>query len=157
MAFKQGFKRTFILAARATGPFLHRRASLSSLAKLDAAATGVAHLKSVNLARLRSCAPEEAEKLRTACEDEGFFHLDLRNVDNGRMLRDWASIQSLMRPWFNQHLDEKMKYYCGTVLHGYLLNIRRREHAQELIMRQGTPLSALTPDWRRARGMGTSR
>jgi hypothetical protein len=120
MAFRQCFRRPSLLAPQFAVPIRHSRALFSSLVQPDAAATGIARLKTVNLAHLRSREPEALKSLQTACEGDGFFYLDLRNVDNGRMLRDWTSIQSLMRDWFNLPLDEKMKHHCGTVLHGYL-------------------------------------
>ena len=80
---------------------------------------GVASLQTLNLSRLRSREAFEVDTLRRACEEDGFFFLDLRSENNGEMLRDWSSIKSLMDAWFARPLGEKMRYYCGTVLHGY--------------------------------------
>jgi hypothetical protein len=118
MALRNAFGSVHFLTSGMRGSILQTRRVSSSVLMTDVSATGVAHLKSLCLSRLHTRESVEIENLRRACEEDGFFYLDLRHVKNGQMLRDWASVQPLMESWFARPLDEKMKYHCGTLLHG---------------------------------------
>jgi hypothetical protein len=53
---------------------------------------GVAQLEAVNYSRLRQREGQELSKLIRACQNDGFFYLDLTNVDDEQMLRDWGNM-----------------------------------------------------------------
>ena len=78
----------------------------------------VAHLKTINLVKLMTRDPSELNKLLEACQTDGFFYLGLTSLDKQSLLGDWRELLSLVEKWFNQPLDNKMKYHLGTVLHG---------------------------------------
>lgn len=85
---------------------------------------GAARLEAVNLTRLRRRDDLELSKLFRACQNDGFFYLDLANGSSEQMLHDWKAMLPLMRNWFDRPLADKMKYYCGTVRHGSVLRSR---------------------------------
>ncbi|KAH8664509.1 2OG-Fe-II oxygenase family oxidoreductase [Xylariales sp. PMI_506] len=81
--------------------------------------TGIAQLEVLDFSRLLCGDPDELKTLRGACENEGFFYLDLRNVNNGRLYRDWEAVRALMGQWFNQPLDYKMSF-SNNINYGYI-------------------------------------
>lgn len=71
-------------------------------------------LKTANLAVLtfsKFIANDHAKlsKLVSACENEGFFYLDLHDWQSGKVIADLEIANTIMRDWFNKPLDEKMK------------------------------------------------
>ena len=123
MAFRNMFGNVRLLNPRLPVTLCQRRSAFTSTLNSDASVNGFADLKSLNLTRLQRGNVTEIETLRQACQEEGFFYLDLERVGNGQMVRDWESIQSLMGPWFSRPLHEKMAYHCGTLLHGQVTDI----------------------------------
>jgi len=124
MALKHSVGRVYFFTSGVRGLVTYNRFLSSSALLVKSSTVGVARLKTLNLPRLRSREATEVDTLRTACEEDGFFYLDLRRDYGGQMLQDWTLIKSLMERWFTRPLDNKMKYHCGTVLHGYRLHMR---------------------------------
>lgn len=54
-----------------------------------------------------------------ACENEGFFYLDLNDWESGKMLEDLDIATRLMRLWFEKPLEEKMKNHSDDDCNGY--------------------------------------
>ncbi|KAF2685014.1 2OG-Fe(II) oxygenase family oxidoreductase [Lentithecium fluviatile CBS 122367] len=109
----------FRLAPRAGLTVIYRRYLNHDATKHTSAIPGSARLKTVDLSGLRSRELSETGALLRACEEDGFFYLDIRRVNNAQMIKDWMLIQSLMQPWFARPFHDKMRYHCGTFLHGY--------------------------------------
>ena len=53
-----------------------------------------------------------------ACEDQGFFYLDLHNWESGKILGDLDIASRLMRLWFEKPLEEKMENRTNEVTNG---------------------------------------
>ena len=64
-----------------------------------------AFLPSISLAALLSRDDAAVEAVGKACEEHGFFYLDLSGV-NG-MTEDWAALLSLAKQYFEQPLEVK--------------------------------------------------
>jgi isopenicillin N synthase-like dioxygenase len=75
----------------------------------------IAQLESVSYSQLLARHPPELSKLLTACQRDGFFYLDLSGQE---MLKDWKTILDLMAAWFAEPIENKMKYWHGTLAHG---------------------------------------
>lgn len=56
--------------------------------------------------------------LLTACEKDGFFYLDLRDWESGAMLQNLEKTGSIMKKWFDQPTDEKLKTETLSDAHG---------------------------------------
>nr|WOZ30799.1 McfN [Coleophoma empetri]BAN91496.1 putative 2OG-Fe(II) oxygenase family oxidoreductase [Coleophoma empetri] len=64
-------------------------------------------LSSLSLSQLEANIPEESKRLFEACVNEGFFYLDLR--DHKQLLSDYDALLEIMKNYFDQSLDQKMK------------------------------------------------
>jgi isopenicillin N synthase-like dioxygenase len=72
----------------------------------------VAPLQIINLSGLLSKEPSEVQKLLGACKAQGFFYLDFSGVQE--MIRDdWKKALSVVKDFYDQPLDAKIKYYRG--------------------------------------------
>lgn len=80
--------------------------------------TEQANLHTLNFTSLLSGDATEQANLLSACEDHGFFYLDLRNWDSGNMLRTLEDAWVVMKQWFDQPLEEKMKTETISDAHG---------------------------------------
>ena len=60
----------------------------------------------------------ELANLLSACEDHGFFYLDLRDWESGRMLQKLEATWQIMKEWFDQPLEEKLKTETISDAHG---------------------------------------
>nr|QIW91875.1 OXY3 [Phialomyces arenicola] len=64
-------------------------------------------LFSLSLLQLEGRDVRETRRLFEACSNDGFFYLDLR--DHKRLLSDYEALLGIMKEYFAQSLDEKMK------------------------------------------------
>jgi isopenicillin N synthase-like dioxygenase len=60
----------------------------------------------------------ELANLLSACEDYGFFYLDLRNWESGTMLQNLEALWPIMMQWFGQPFEEKLKTETISDAHG---------------------------------------
>jgi isopenicillin N synthase-like dioxygenase len=77
----------------------------------------VANLKSIDVDLLRAHDAGEYQRLLQACEEYGFFYLNL--VNHRTMLQDWKTILGLMEEYFALPLEVKMKECRKSDTHGY--------------------------------------
>ncbi|KAK2603584.1 hypothetical protein QQS21_004264 [Conoideocrella luteorostrata] len=82
-------------------------------------APGEATLQVLNFQSLLTGDKTEQAKLLSACEDLGFFYLDLRSWEAGSMLQKIDDLWQVMVPWFEQPLDEKSKTETISDAHGF--------------------------------------
>jgi isopenicillin N synthase-like dioxygenase len=68
----------------------------------------IAQLQTVRLDLLRECNSVEAQKLLEACQTDGYFYLDIRNVDVDFGVLD--RMYELCREIFSLPLDDKLLY-----------------------------------------------
>lgn len=62
----------------------------------------------------------ELARLLAACEQEGFFYLDLTSPESKSLYDDYKSVLSVMKEWFNESPEEKAKFAYGSDIHGYV-------------------------------------
>jgi len=74
---------------------------------------GIAHLNTLNFSAIVSGDPSETDLLLKSCIEDGFFYLDLLNDDTRRILEDVDGIYALMKTYFRQPLEVKMKDFRG--------------------------------------------
>jgi isopenicillin N synthase-like dioxygenase len=67
-------------------------------------------MQTIDFSAILSQEPEEIEKLLQCCKDEGFFYLDLNNVDGRRFLDDHQELLKLMHRFFESPLEVKNEY-----------------------------------------------
>lgn len=60
----------------------------------------------------------ELANLLSACEYHGFFYLDLRDWQSGRMLQKLEATWRIMKQWFDQPLEVKLKTETISDAHG---------------------------------------
>lgn len=78
----------------------------------------IAQLQVINFSRLLSQEPAELNKLLHLCKTEGFFYLDLQDIDGRRMLDDKARLLKVMERFFNSSHDEKNEIGLPSQEHG---------------------------------------
>ncbi|KAI5867191.1 Clavaminate synthase-like protein [Durotheca rogersii] len=64
----------------------------------------------IDFSKLLSQEPAEIEKLVRSCQDEGYFYLDLRNIDGRRLLEDQQETLKLMYRFFDAPLEAKNEF-----------------------------------------------
>lgn len=70
----------------------------------------VYHMETINFSAILSQEPAELEKLLQCCKQEGFFYLDLNNVDGRRFVDDHQELLKLMHRFFEASLEVKNEY-----------------------------------------------
>ncbi|KAI1840868.1 hypothetical protein JX265_009777 [Neoarthrinium moseri] len=78
-----------------------------------------AQFHTLNLSSLLSRDEDELASLLAACENDGFFYLDLRNWESGKILRQLDVTGQIMKRWFTEPLEQKLKTETATHAHGY--------------------------------------
>jgi isopenicillin N synthase-like dioxygenase len=81
-------------------------------------ATAIAHLETINFEKLLSQETSELRKLHFACQGDGFFYVDLQGQSTRSLLEDEDSVYEVMRQYFDQPLEVKLKDIRGTHKHG---------------------------------------
>ncbi|KAJ6437218.1 multidrug resistance protein fnx1 [Purpureocillium lavendulum] len=64
---------------------------------------------------------EELANLVSACEVYGFFYLDVRDWESGRILQELDATWRVMKPWFDQPLEDKLGTETISDAHGEAL------------------------------------
>jgi isopenicillin N synthase-like dioxygenase len=77
-----------------------------------------ANLHTLNFCSLLNGDVAGRANLLSACEDYGFFYLDLRDWESGKMLKALEATWVIMKQWFGQPLEEKMKTETISDAHG---------------------------------------
>jgi len=70
----------------------------------------VYHMETIDFSAILSQEPAELEKLLQCCKDEGFFYLDLNNVDGRRFIDDHQELLKLMHRFFEAPIEVKNEY-----------------------------------------------
>lgn len=78
----------------------------------------IAQLGVIDFSRLLSQEPLELEKLVHLCKTEGFFYLNLQDIDGRRMLDDKARLLKVMEKFFTSSHDEKNEIGLPSQEHG---------------------------------------
>ncbi|KAI8308107.1 hypothetical protein K4K61_002919 [Colletotrichum sp. SAR11_59] len=78
-----------------------------------------ANLHTLNFRSLVNKDENSLSTLLSACENHGFFYLDLRDWESGSMLKNYESAGQIMKQWFNQPLEEKLRTETISDAHGY--------------------------------------
>ncbi|KAJ0269944.1 hypothetical protein Brms1b_010657 [Colletotrichum noveboracense] len=79
-----------------------------------------ANLHTLNFRSLVNKDEKSLSTLLSACENHGFFYLDLRDWESGSMLKNYESAGQIMKQWFNQPLEEKLRTETISDAHGHL-------------------------------------
>lgn len=77
-----------------------------------------ANLHVLSFSSLLNGDKSELANLLSACEDDGFFYLDLRDWESGRMLQTLEATWRIIKQWFDQPLGEKLKTKTISDAHG---------------------------------------
>ncbi|RGP61347.1 hypothetical protein FLONG3_10581 [Fusarium longipes] len=78
-----------------------------------------ANLHVLSFSSLLNGDKSELANLLSACEDHGFFYLDLRDEESGKILQQLEATWEIMKPWFSQPLEEKLKTKTISDAHGF--------------------------------------
>ncbi|KAH7256113.1 hypothetical protein BKA59DRAFT_490269 [Fusarium tricinctum] len=78
-----------------------------------------ADLHVLNFCSLQRGDESEKANLLSACEEHRFFYLDLRDWESGEMLHNLEEIWNIMKKWFDQPLQEKLKTETISDAHGF--------------------------------------
>lgn len=78
----------------------------------------IAHLETLNFAKLAQKDEPELYKLLNACEKQGFFYLDVGGSNASSGLEHRLRTLSLTKKWFDSSTEEKMKLYQDSVTSG---------------------------------------
>lgn len=91
----------------------------------------VATLTILSFAKLLARDHVELAKLLSSCEDSGFFYLDLRDWEAGELIRKFDTTNSIMKGWFEQSDEEKLKTETLSDAHGFVSHLLtvRSHHA----------------------------
>lgn len=81
--------------------------------------SNTAHLETLSFAKLASKDKTELNRLLDACQQQGFFYLDLADSRASQDLDDRRKALSLTQVWFDRPTEEKMKLYQDSVTKGY--------------------------------------
>lgn len=80
-----------------------------------------AHLETLSFAKLARNDTTELDRLLHACQQQGFFYLDLADSSASQGLDDRRQALSLTQGWFDRPTEEKMKLYQDSVTKGYVV------------------------------------
>ena len=84
--------------------------------------SSIARLAILSLTRLLARDPVELAELLSSCENVGFFYLDLRDWEAGDAVRKFDETNSIMKEWFEQSVQEKLKTETLSDAHGFVAN-----------------------------------
>ncbi|KAK2009851.1 Clavaminate synthase-like protein [Colletotrichum eremochloae] len=79
----------------------------------------LAQLRTIKFSSLLDRDPAELTKLIRACEEVGFFYLDLTSPCDEKMLRNLEDLSALMKGWFMHSLEKKLQTRTASNSHGY--------------------------------------
>lgn len=78
-------------------------------------------LETIHFSRLLSQEPDELARLLKLCETEGFFYLDLQDIDGRIILDGLQDLLAVMRRFFNSSHEAKNEIGLPSQEHGYVL------------------------------------
>jgi isopenicillin N synthase-like dioxygenase len=78
-----------------------------------------AQLETLSFANLANRDQSELTKLLNACQNQGFFYLDVRGSSASNGLEDRLRALSSTKKWFDSPTEEKMKFHQDSVTKGY--------------------------------------
>jgi len=81
--------------------------------------SNTAHLETLSYAKLVGKDQTELTRLLTACQQQGFFYLDLAESSASQALEDRQKALTETKEWFDRPTEEKMKLYQDSVTKGY--------------------------------------
>lgn len=81
----------------------------------------LAALRTIDFSRLMDRNPVEMTKLILACQEVGFFYLNLNSPGCEGLLSNLENVTEHMKQWFNQDRITKMKTVTVSNSHGYVL------------------------------------
>lgn len=76
-------------------------------------------METIDFGRLLSQEPAELERLVKCCQTQGYFYLDLENIDGRRALDDQRDTLDLMHRFFEKPLEAKNEYGLVSPHLGY--------------------------------------
>lgn len=79
----------------------------------------VLDLETINFSHLLSQEPAELERLLKLCETEGFFYLDLQDLEGRMILDELQDLLAVMRRFFNSPREAKNEIGLPSQEHGY--------------------------------------
>jgi isopenicillin N synthase-like dioxygenase len=82
--------------------------------------SSTAYLQTLSFAKLAGKDVGELAKLLEACQQQGFFYLDLAGSDAAQALEDRLQALSLTKEWFDRPMEEKMKLRQDSVTKGFV-------------------------------------
>jgi hypothetical protein len=74
-------------------------------------------LVSIDYGELEAAQSGEISKLLTACQRDGFFHLNLER-NGSELLEDWISALHFMKQFYDEPPESKLAYYRGEGMSG---------------------------------------
>ncbi|KAJ5898822.1 hypothetical protein N7495_003566 [Penicillium taxi] len=77
-----------------------------------------AELSTIRFINLFDKDKSELRKLIAACENDGFFYLDLESSGSEKFWADLYEIDSITKKWFSQSTDVKLKTPTVSLAHG---------------------------------------
>jgi isopenicillin N synthase-like dioxygenase len=78
----------------------------------------IAHLETINFAKLLAQEESEVTRLLDASSTAGFFYVDLQGQSTRTLLEDEHKMYQTMEQYFDQPIDVKLKDDRGTHKHG---------------------------------------
>ncbi|THZ96432.1 putative 2OG-Fe(II) oxygenase family oxidoreductase [Aureobasidium pullulans] len=78
----------------------------------------VAELQTISFAKLASCDPEEQHRLMVAAEQDGFFYLNISDMESKGLWSDYQGVLDVMASWFETPMEEKVKFAYGSDVQG---------------------------------------
>jgi isopenicillin N synthase-like dioxygenase len=82
----------------------------------------LANLDTITFSKLLDRNPEQVSKLLSACENVGFFYLDISDQYSATMLENLEGVNRAMREWFAQPESVKRKYLAISMAsHGLVI------------------------------------
>lgn len=71
--------------------------------------SNTAELQTVNFAKILDKDEAEIRRLTSACENYGFFYLDLTDRACSRVIDDLHQLKQIMTSWFSQPTEKKIR------------------------------------------------
>lgn len=73
--------------------------------------SNLANLQTIKFAKLANKEPAELQRLLDACQQQGFFYLDLAESGSSEGLETRQNALSVTKKWFESPMEEKMELF----------------------------------------------
>lgn len=80
--------------------------------------SNTAHLETLSYTKLVDNNQSELTRLLKACQEQGFFYLDLAGSGASQALEDRQKALAETQEWFDRPTEEKMKLFQDSVTKG---------------------------------------